>query len=181
MTEETGAYLDGSRIDELLSRLQRFHASYGALLTDAMERRVLEGFRRFLEGLLEGEDVAGPLAREYLEAGVPFALLMASFGHLEQDFVRLAAAHLPEPVARYPELARRFEEAKREAARAYLVAEAERAEPPRCRPCRTASSSACCASGWTRCARPSAATCPAFPWWRRARAPSRAPCATRRA
>ena len=119
--------LTESQVDALVQSLRRFHEEYGALLEKSAEARMLVGFRDFLAGFDGDVDaLAGRLAREYFDLGVPFALLMASFNHLKQGVVEALAGRYPNPLEHYAAIAGRFDRARRETARAFLVAEADR-------------------------------------------------------
>ncbi len=119
--------LNETQVEALLQSLRQFHEEYGALLEKPVEERMLAGFRDFLAGFDGDVDaLAGRLAREYFDLGVPFALLMASFNHLKQGVVEALAGHFPNPLEHYAAIAHRFDRARRETARAFLVAEAGR-------------------------------------------------------
>ncbi|HIE55530.1 MAG TPA: EAL domain-containing protein, partial [Chromatiaceae bacterium] len=131
--EEKKLHLTPEQIDRLIHSLHAFHGEYedlAGLLNESREALLLKGFRRFLERFLEeGTDpgaAARRLARDYFEQNIPFVLLMASFNHLKEELIQLVTANLDAPLEHYRETDRIFEDAKREAARCYLVAEAKR-------------------------------------------------------
>ena len=123
--------LSTTDIDYLIDDLRAFHAGSGAVGGLLDERRLgllLEGFRRFLDRLSGGADAARAAVRQladaYLDADIPFALLMGGFNVLKERLATLAAAAASDPLAAYAEADAVFERAKRDMARAYLRREA---------------------------------------------------------
>ncbi len=126
--QESDHQLTRDQINDLLDSLRRFYSDFDAVLDVRVEDRFLAGFRDLLADFHRDTDTqARQLALECFDLSVPFALLMASFNHVKQDVVKMLACHLPDPLKRYATIARRFEHARRVAARAFLVAEVSHA------------------------------------------------------
>ncbi len=125
-------YLSPEQIEHLINGLRAFHEDYGALdtlLDSEREARLLEGFRelltRFFADQDEAESIVRALAATYHGEHVPFALLMGGFNHIKSELVREVAGNTEAPYEHYQTIDDTFERIKRQAARYYLVCEAQ--------------------------------------------------------
>ncbi len=129
-------HLTPEQVGRLLARLQEFHRQQGmvgTVLDPAQEKRVIEGFRRFLAaflGELPGTDKAAEqLAGECFAGEIPFVSLMGSFNYIKEHLILMVASNTPDPMNHYRRIDAVFERAKRVTAHHYLRHEAKRSLP----------------------------------------------------